>query len=560
MIPPKDLFGLSEGVLNGSVTDLQQLCDRIADCSKSELCIIEPAFYIHLNPDRIPVKSTPAVTTDIELARWSLVGIAASLGRIDVRLERSRLLVTWNWTQHATTPALRRPIAELWMLAIETKDEDVLNLQVSLHGFGCVTSLRFVTASLIVDCTGNESFVTTLLEATGGVGHFTSAALKYVKTIPSVVDLKYLEVTSEGVRMELVQAVSMFSCSVEFILGMSMDSAAIREGFLARHSIRHIFSTLRILQPHIHDVGGTEKAFALSFRYLFFLLERADVPVLVFHEALRGHALEIAVHMVPFVPVEMEANLHNTSTALFKILFHYLVHDKILTYTYKHVDAWSNTFGPIARQHKKILEDWSALEQTIRSYASLRSNLKEKTIMQALSNEKGCVLVVALRETSSSGNARDVKLYGTAQSDASVIPGIVTIGSSSPHYVKRSLRLLAALEDRQMSYQGDDDIPKLVAAAQQQYPTDNERLVVELCVDQLDVSVRPLRHYLFLFKGLSESDVVKSLSSWKLKEPRSRRAFLCSVIAINDQYHSQQILFSPRTALNMEMKLGRRCY
>lgn len=139
-----------------------------------------------------------------------------------------------------------------------------------------------------------------------------------------------------------------------------------------------------------------------------------------------------------------------------------------------------------------------------------------------------------------------------------IIPLTIYPGSSTPHYVKRSLRLLAALEDRQMSCQGDDDIPKLVVAARQQYPTDQERLVVELGIDKLDVSVRPLRHYLFLFNGLSENDIVESLSSWNLKEPRVHRSFLCSVIAINDQYYSRQILFSPRTALNMEMKLGRK--
>lgn len=78
-----------------------------------------------------------------------------------------------------------------------------------------------------------------------------------------------------------------------------MHSAAIREGFILRHSIRHIFSALRILQPLIPGKGSTEQALASSFQYLFFLLERADVPVLVFHEALRTHALEIAVPLDP---------------------------------------------------------------------------------------------------------------------------------------------------------------------------------------------------------------------------------------------------------------------
>lgn len=53
-----------------------------------------------------------------------------------------------------------------------------------------------------------------------------------------------------------------------------------------------------------------EHALAASFEY-FFLLERADSPVTVFHEALRACALETAVRMAPFEPVKMEVDLHN---------------------------------------------------------------------------------------------------------------------------------------------------------------------------------------------------------------------------------------------------------
>ncbi|KAG2362589.1 hypothetical protein BDR07DRAFT_1020249 [Suillus spraguei] len=92
---PQDVLTLAQGVLDRSVTDFQQLCDRIADCSESELRILQPVFYMHLNPDRVPVKSTPATTTDIELARWSLAGIVTTLGNIDDHSEIQSLLV-WN--------------------------------------------------------------------------------------------------------------------------------------------------------------------------------------------------------------------------------------------------------------------------------------------------------------------------------------------------------------------------------------------------------------------------------------------------------------------------------
>lgn len=230
-----------------------------------------------------------------------------------------------------------------------------------------------------------------------------------------------------------------------------------------------------------------------------------------------------------------------------------------MAYTCKHVDAWSNALGPIARQDEKLWKDWSSMERTIRSYATLREERIGRWFLKChcggtttdfqLRQCAGCQVVWycskrCQRESWHSHHRLSCKFLKAA------------VGSSTPHHVKRSLRLLAALEDRKMSFQGNDDIPKLVTAAQRQYPTDQERLVVELGVDKFDVLVRPLRHYLFLFGGLSEKDVVEILLSWNLKEPRGHRSFLCSVIAINDQYHSQQILFSPRTALNMEMKLG----
>ncbi|KAG2131316.1 hypothetical protein DEU56DRAFT_813940 [Suillus clintonianus] len=210
------------------------------------------------------------------------------------------------------------------------------------------------------------------------------------------------------------------------------------------------------------------------------------------------------------------------------------------------------------------------MERTIRSYVTLRS--KEEMIGRLLSNEKGWFLKCScsdipedlqLRQCAGcqvvrycSKRCQRNSWYSHHRWSCKFLKAAV--GSSTPHHVKRSLRLLAALEDRQMSCQGADDIPKLVAAAQRQYPTDQDRLVVELGVDKLDISVRPLRDYLFLFDGLSENDVVESLSSWNMKkEFRGRQSFLCSVIAINDQYYSRQILFSPRTALNMEMRLGR---
>lgn len=601
---PQDVLTLAQGVLDRSVTDIRQLCDRIAVCSESELRILQPVFYVHLDPDRVPVKSTPATTADIELARWSLAGIVTSLDNIDVHSKEQCLLSSWNriapWllffhnqfimrganyrpvdrapairlvasmlfhgliadrdgnSTIATTLTLYRPIAELWILAIDTKDEDVLSMQVPLRVLGRVTSLQLIMTFVAGECMcSNESFVTTLLEVSGGIGSFTSAALKYVKTIPSVANDP--DMTSSAGRIKLNQVVGMFSTCVRFLTGTSLHSAAIREGFVARHSIRHVFSALRILQGLIPSKESMEQALVASFEFLFFLLEHADDPVSVLYEALRARALETAVRMAPFETVDIEVDLRNIDAVFFEILYRYLVYDKILAYTCKHVDAWSNALGPIARQDEKLWKDWSAMERTIRAYATLREEMIGRWFLGCHCG--GTTTDIQLRQCAGcqvvrycSKRCQRDSWYSNHRLSCKFLKAAV--GSSTAHHVKRSLRLLAALEDRRMLLHGDDNILTLIAAAQRQYPTDQERLVVELDVDEFDVSVRPLRHYLFLFGGISENDVVESLLSWNLKEPRGHRSFLCSVIAINDRYRSRQILFSPRTAINMEMKLG----
>ncbi|KAG2131314.1 hypothetical protein DEU56DRAFT_813932 [Suillus clintonianus] len=131
------------------------------------------------------------------------------------------------------------------------------------------------------------------------------------------------------------------------------------------------------------------------------------------------------------------------------------------------------------------------------------------------------------------------------------------VGSSTPHYVKRSLCLLSGLEAHEVLCRWGH-IQSQVAAARRKYPQDQERLVVKITIDEEEVSVQPLRHYLFLFNGLSENEVVHRLSSWPDPRGHLRRSFFCSVIAINDRYLSQQILFSPRTALDMETVLTLR--
>ncbi|KAG1728657.1 hypothetical protein EDB19DRAFT_154345 [Suillus lakei] len=361
---PRNIQRLVRGVSSRSVADFQQLCERLADCSESELCILQPVFYMHLDPDCIPAKSTSAATTDIELARWSLLAIVTTLNDIDGPgaddSKKQYLLSAWNrvapWlvffhdqfimcranyrpvdrtpaiklvtsilfhvlvvgrgpsgnTALATSPTLYRPIAELWSLALETKEEGVVCI--SLESGGRTTSLRVLSSFLAAECTQNEHFVTILLEVSGGIGSVTSAALKYVRSIRSM-------------PKDALLVPMLWGC-VRFIAKTSIQSAAMREAYILRQSVKEIFSVLRFLQRLLPGRGTIEAALTSSFGYLVFLLDRADDPVSALHQALRAHALETVVHIGPSEPLDVEVDFHKINADFFGILYQYLVHDK----------------------------------------------------------------------------------------------------------------------------------------------------------------------------------------------------------------------------------------
>jgi hypothetical protein len=81
-----------------------------------------------------------------------------------------------------------------------------------------------------------------------------------------------------------------------------------------------------------------------------------------------------------------------------------------------------------------------------------------------------------------------------------------------------------------------EDIQRQVAAARRKYPEDQDRLVLKVTIDEEELSVQPLRHYLFLFNGLSENEIVDRLSSWPDPRGHLKRSIFIKADLIQPAY------------------------
>ena len=494
---------IREAVSNRSVGDLAQLCDQVAELSRSELCTLQPVFFTHLNPDSLPAESTQYTAGNIELARWSFVGIIAiwdtmmtgSAGpaeaqryfisawlnrtapwlaffhnqfimrrasyrpvnrKLAIKLVASMLTHGANVNKMLmTTPSLYRTIAELWLIAIKTKDQDVLFIPHALRDHVTprdadrVTPLRSISAILTAACTVDQSFVTIILEVAGDIDTVASTALKYLRSLRSMA--QYPAILSTSIHM----VITGFSMCVMFIIRSGEHSAALREEYILRQSVKEIFLGLRVILPLLHHdaTEGFEHMFrpplGSVLHYFSTVFYNADHDgVSVFYQALRSHALESAVRMLQedsSTPLIYDVDMNVWISDFLGILSHYAMYNKILTCALKHLNALSTAFAQTTRQSETVRKRWCMLERYVLAYNVFRSEEEmrrrpstnaEGWLLRVSHGHRCCIfystyvpnsVTVLVSMTLPSCSVRDARWYATAQRSASVILGAVTI-------------------------------------------------------------------------------------------------------------------------------------
>ncbi|OAX35664.1 hypothetical protein K503DRAFT_868100 [Rhizopogon vinicolor AM-OR11-026] len=302
-------------------------------------------------------------------------------------------------------PSLYRPIAELWLIAIEAKGR---------HGLEWDSSLRSSSSF-------HGKLGCRLHAGPTFCNNYASAALKYVKSIRS---------RAQNPDITLDMLIVTLANSVDLIMRTGEHSAAIREEYILRQSIKNVFLALRVIQRLLRATGSMDHPLRQRLSSIFHYFstdsttsDDANDAVSVFYQALRSHALETTVGMDPSRPLSPEVDINGWITHILAILVQYIVYDKILTYALKHLDTLSRVLDPMARQDETLRKHWCILEQYIGFYAGLRSN--EEMKRKSSPNKRGgfYVVIMRLRMTLSSCNVRDDRWHATAQNSTSAAVG-----------------------------------------------------------------------------------------------------------------------------------------
>lgn len=298
------------------------------------------------------------------------------------------------------TPCLYRTIAELWLISIKIKDKDVLFIahalpdHVTPRDADRATPLRSILTALTAACMVDKSFATITLEVAGDIDTVASTALKHLRSLRSMAQDP--DILSTSIHM----VITGFSMCVAFIIMSSEHSAALREEYILRQSVKEIFLGLRDVLPLLHHDAAEgfdmfKQPLGSALLYFSTVFYNTDDAVSIFYQALRSHALESAVRMLQdsSATLTFDVDINEWISDFLGILSKYAMYNKILTCALKHLDALSSAFAQISRQHESVLERWSILERYIPACAVFRS--EEEMRRRPSTDAKGWLLRVS---------------------------------------------------------------------------------------------------------------------------------------------------------------------
>ncbi|KAG2038960.1 hypothetical protein BDR03DRAFT_953235 [Suillus americanus] len=528
-------------------------------------------FFASSNPARLPgllITRSEALKLVVNmLMRMSLIG--------DSQTPQSLI----------NTPSLHPIISQLWCMAVTSKDNDFLTEADKVMGSKEQGAFQehmsyVVQACLDVD---HPSFVSTLIHVAGGIRAMASIAFKYIKNIRCLyrkkdVSGQSIDDTTScdsvfGVPRWQIMLINCFGNCANLLFVTSQQNCALREAYIDRNLVAIVIYTLRDLcqlsltLKHDDFAKHVKKAFEDALGYIALLMGGpVDDLVAVICQALRARFLPTILQAHTCIPGADTTECLNA--LLITALRSYLTFDKVLRIAGSELEADEKSLDAIAQRDTDLLQAWNLFKKDVRRFLDLRSQIPAASIFF----DRQCAAVhnsdewhpqwdlfQCARCTVARYCSRQCQNIDWDQDHRMACKYLkAAIGPNASRYIRRSLFLLAKIEDAEIqSHQ--EFISQLSVTAQAEHPEFQDRLVLE--IDPVaegptdKFKFNPVSNYLHIFPDASERP-------WKVAGKWRQSTGLYSlclppVMRIHEGYEitdQPNLLFSPSTALRMAFK------
>ncbi|OAX42706.1 hypothetical protein K503DRAFT_862837 [Rhizopogon vinicolor AM-OR11-026] len=529
-------------------------------------------FYRHFFASRSPARLPGLLVTRSEALKL-VVNMLMRMGLIgDSKTPQSLV----------NTPSLHPIISQLWCMAITSKDNDFLVEADKVMGSQERGAFQEHMSYVVQTCldVSRPLFTNTLIDVAGGIRTMASIAFRYIRNIRSlcrkILSRQSVDGTTPcdsafGVPRCQMMLINCFGNCAVLLIVTSQQNSSLREAYIERNLVALVTYTLRDLcqlslsLKHDEFAKHVKKAFEEALGYIGLLVLKGPVDdvVAVVCQALQARLLPTVLEAHAYIPgTDAEERMNALLISVFRS---YLAFDKVLRIAGRELEAEEESLDAVAQCNADLLHSWNLFKKTVHRYLDLRSQIPAASIYfdrQCAATHNSdewhpqwdlfqCAGCTVARYCS-----RQCQNTDWDQGHRTACKYLkAAIGPSASRYIRKSLFLLAKIEDSEI-HSNQEFISQLWVTARAEHPEFQDRLVLE--IDHVPekptdkFKFNPVSNYLHIFPEASERPW-QVASEWR-QSVGLHGPGLPAVVRIHEGdeiMEKPNLLFSPSTALRM---------